>query len=152
MGRSTGRGARGPALFAAPLRQRRAERALIARATQTTAIAVAYAEKAQWSFYEGRVGPADKLHPPWIEPNDKQVLAGFEHLDAIASKGGRNGWIAGTTTTSQADVTTAIAYTFASTVRPGLNLAGRFHPLSQLTRRCEALPAFLKAPVPSIPR
>jgi hypothetical protein len=60
-----------------------------------TAIAVAYAEKAQWSFYEGRVRPADKLHPPWIEPNDKPVLAGFEHLDAIASKGGCNGWIAG---------------------------------------------------------
>jgi len=122
------------------------------RVVQTTAIAVACAEKAQWSFYEGRVRPADKLHPPWIDHNDKQVLAGFEHLDASASSVGLDGWIAGTTTISQADVTTAVAYTFASTVRPGLDLAGRFRHLSQLARRCEALPAFLKAPVPAIPR
>jgi glutathione S-transferase len=84
------------------------------RVVQTTAITVACAEKAQWSFYEGRVRPAEKLHTPWIEHNDKQVLAGFEHLDGIAAKVGRGGWIAGTQCISQADVTTAFAYTSAT--------------------------------------
>jgi hypothetical protein len=74
------------------------------RVVQTTAIAVACAEKAQW-LYEGRVRPAQKLHAPWIEHNDKQVLAGFEHLDGIAAKVGLEGWIAGTQNISLADVT-----------------------------------------------
>lgn len=121
------------------------------RVVQTTAIAVACAEKAQWSFYEGRVRPAEKLHTPWIEHNDKQVLAGFEHLDGIAAKVGREGWIAGTQCISQADVTTAVTYTFASTVRPRLDLPGRCPQLSHFAKRCEALPAFLNAPVPTIP-
>ena len=56
------------------------------RVVQTTAIAVACAEKAQWSFYEGRVRPAEKLPAPWIEHNDKEVLAGFEHLEGIAAE------------------------------------------------------------------
>jgi glutathione S-transferase len=110
------------------------------RVVQTTAIAVACAEKAQWSFYEGRVRPAEKLHTPWIEHNDKQVLAGFEHLDGIAAKVGREGWIAGTQCISQADVTTAVAYTFAtSTVRPRLALAGRFPRLSHFAKRLRGL-------------
>jgi glutathione S-transferase len=121
------------------------------RVVQTTAIAAACAEKAQWSFYEGRVRPAEKLHAPWIEHNDKQVLAGFEHLDGIAAKVGLEGWIAGTQNISQADVTTAVAYTFASTVRSKLDLARRFPRLSRFVKRCEDLPAFLRAPLPSIP-
>jgi glutathione S-transferase len=121
------------------------------RVVQTTAIAAACAEKAQWSFYEGRVRPAEKLHAPWIEHNDKQILAGFEHLDGIAAKVGLEGWIAGTQNISQADVTTAVADTFASTVRSKLDLAGRFPRLSRFVKRCEELPAFLRAPVPSIP-
>jgi len=118
---------------------------------QTTAIAVACADKAQ-SFYEGRVRPAEKLHPPWIEHNNKQVLAGFEHLDGIAApRSGFKGGLLGRKDISQADVTTAVAYTFASTVGSKLDLAGRFPRLSHFVKRCEALPAFLKAPVPSIP-
>ena len=121
------------------------------RVVQTTAIAVACAEKAQWSFYEGRVRPAEKLPAPWIEHNDKEVLAGFEHLEGIAAEVGLEGLIAGTQNISQADVTKAVAYTFASTVRSKLDLAARFPRLSRFVKRCEELPAFLRAPVPSIP-
>jgi glutathione S-transferase len=46
------------------------------RVVQTAAIALACAEKAQWAFYEARVRPAEKVHTPWIEHNDKQVLGG----------------------------------------------------------------------------
>jgi glutathione S-transferase len=118
---------------------------------QTSAIALACAEKAQWAFYEGRVRPAEKIHSPWIEHNEKQVLGGFEHLDNMASEVGNDGWLAGTMKISQADVTAVVAYTFASTVRPNLGLPERFPRLSRFAARCEASPAFSKAPVPPPP-
>jgi glutathione S-transferase len=118
---------------------------------QTTAIALASAEKAQWAFYEGRVRPAEKVHAPWIEHNENQVLGGFEHLNVAASKIEEGGWIAGTPNISQADVTTAVAYTFSNTVRPKLGLVGRFPQLSRFVGRCEALPAFSNTPVPPAP-
>jgi glutathione S-transferase len=46
--------------------------------------------------------------------------------------------IAGTQCISQTDVTTAVAYTFASTVRPRLDLAGRFPRLSHFAKRLRA--------------
>ena len=121
------------------------------RVVQMTAIALGCAEKAQWAFYEGRVRPAEKVHAPWIEHNDGQVLGGFEYLNAAVSKIDETGWIAETPNISQADLTTAVAYTFASTVRPKLGLAGRFPQLSRFVARCEALPAFLETPVPPAP-
>jgi hypothetical protein len=96
------------------------------RVMQTTALAVACTEKAQWAFYEGRVRPAEKVHAPWIEHNDNQVLGGFEHLKKIASNVGPNSWLAETTRMGQADVTSAVAFTFANTVRPRLNLPTGF--------------------------
>jgi glutathione S-transferase len=112
---------------------------------------VACAEKAQWAFYEGRVRSAEKVHTPWIEHSEKQVLGGFEHLNIAASKIDDCGWIAGTPKISQADVTATVAYTFAKTVRPKLELVERFPELSRFARHCENLPAFLKTPVPQAP-
>ena len=119
------------------------------RVVQTAALALACAEKAQWALYEGRFRPAEKVHTPWIEHNEKQVLSGFDHLNAAASEVGDGGWIAGTPAISQADVTTTVAYTFAKIVRPTLELAERFPALSHFAARCEILPAFVKAPVPA---
>jgi glutathione S-transferase len=119
---------------------------------QTAAIALACAEKAQWAFYEGRVRPAEKVHTPWIEHNDKQVLGGFEHLNMAAAKIDDGSWIAGTPNISQADVTTTVAYTFAKLARPNLELAERFPQLSRFAERCETLPAFLETPLPTAPQ
>jgi glutathione S-transferase len=124
------------------------ENPLRRRVVQTAAIALACAEKAQWAFYEARVRPAEKVHAPWIEHNDKQVVGGCEHLNEVASKVDRDGWLAGTSSISQADITTAVAFTFANLSRPKLELKERFSHLSRLTERCESLPAFLKAPLP----
>jgi glutathione S-transferase len=118
------------------------------RVAQTTAIALACAEKAQWAFYEDRVRPAEKVHAPWIEHNDRQVLGGFGQLNAAAAQIDHNGWIAGTPNLSQADVTTTVSYTFAKLARPNLQLADRFPQLACFAERCESLPAFLSAPVP----
>jgi glutathione S-transferase len=117
---------------------------------QATAIALACAEKAQWAFYEGRVRPAEKVHSPWIEHNEKQVLGGLAHLDMMATEI-VDSWLAGTPKISQADVTTAVAYTFANAVRPKLGVRERFPRLARFAERCEALPAFAKCPVPAAP-
>jgi glutathione S-transferase len=119
------------------------------KVVQTVAIGVGCAEKAQWAFYEDRVRPAEKIHTPWIEHNDWQVLGGFEHLNTAAARISHAGWIAGTPEISQADVTTATAFTFASLARPELKLTERFPQLSQFTERCENLPAFVEAPLPT---
>jgi glutathione S-transferase len=118
------------------------------RVTQTAAIALACAEKAQWAFYEDRVRPAEKVHAPWIEHNDRQVLGGFGPLDTAASQIDPDGWIAGTPSMSQADVTSTVAFTFAKTARPHLRLAERFPHVSRFAERCEALPEFIGAPIP----
>jgi glutathione S-transferase len=92
------------------------------------------------------------VHGPWVEHNDKQVLGGFEHLNVAAAKIDESGWIAGTPDISQADVTTTVAFTFASLARPHLELAERFPRLGRFAKRCETLPAFLEAPVPPGPK
>ncbi len=122
------------------------------RVVRTVAIALACAEKAQWAFYEGRVRPAEKISVPWSKRNDEQVLGGLEHLNVVASELAQGTWIAGTPGVSQADITTAVAFTFAKLSRPHLGLAERFPHLSDFTDRCECLPAFLKSPLPDATR
>ena len=119
------------------------------RVLQTAAMALGCADKAQWAFYEDRVRPPEKVHTPWIEHNDRQVLSGFEHLNMAAAKVDDGDWIDGTPRISQADVTTTAAFTFANLARPHLALSKRFPELSRFVERCETLPAFLKAPLPT---
>jgi glutathione S-transferase len=122
------------------------------RVVQTTAIALACAEKAQWAFYEDRVRPAGKVHMPWIEHNDEQVLGGLHQLNAAAEQISADGWIAGTPGISQADVTTAVAFTFARLARADLELAEQFPALARFVGRCEDLPEFSSAPIPPASR
>lgn len=112
------------------------------------AIALASMEKAQWAFYERRVRPEDKVHQPWIDHNDRQVLGGLRFLDERASKAGREGWLAGRSRLSQADITSVVAYTFANAVRPHLNLAQAVPSLAGFAARCEQMPVFTKSPLP----
>jgi glutathione S-transferase len=80
------------------------------------------------------------------------VLGGFEYLNVAAANIDDGGWIAGTPQISQADVTTTAAFTFANLARPHLQLLRRFPQLAGFVERCEALSAFLKAPLPSSSR
>ena len=78
-----------------------------------TAIALASMEKAMWAVYERRFRPEEKVHQPWIDRNDDQVLGGLRFLDKLALKTGRDGWLAQGTRLSQGDITGAVAYAFA---------------------------------------
>ena len=113
-----------------------------------TAIALASMEKAQWAVYERRFRPEEKVHQPWIDHNDRQVVGGLRFLDELASRAGDEGWLAGTERMSQADITGAVAYTFAEAVRPHLGIRQQLSHLARFASRCEALPIFRSAPLP----
>ena len=113
-----------------------------------TAIALASIEKAQWAFYEHRFRPLEKVHLPWIEHNDAQVVGGLEFLDVLASRTDADGWLAGGPDRSQADITTVVAYTFANAVRPHLALGERVPCLAAFATRCEGMAIFKNAPLP----
>lgn len=114
---------------------------------QIAAYGVGVMEKAQWAFYERRFHPEEKVHEPWEKHNDDQVVAGMKHLDGIAAAAG-DGWLAGTADLTQADISAAVAHTFAKTVRPKLNADDIAPALAAFTARCEALPAFKACPLP----
>lgn len=114
-----------------------------------TAVALGATDKAVWAVYEGRFHPPEKLHQPWIDHNDRQVVGGFGYLDGLAAKAGATGWLAGTPSISQADVTAAVAFTFAAKMRPALDLASCAPNLARFTARCEAMEAFAKSPIPA---
>ena len=112
------------------------------------AIALASMEKAMWAVYERRFRPEEKVHQPWIDRCDGQVLGGLRYLDELASKTDRDGWLARGTRLSQADITATVAYTFADAVRPDLNLAREVPSLAAFAARCEEMAIFKQAPLP----
>lgn len=115
---------------------------------KVTAVGTACMDKAQWAFYEGRFHPPEKVHQPWIDHNEAQVIGGLSHLDALADAAGNDGWIAGTERISQADITAAVAYSFVEAVRPNLEMADSVPHLARFTERCEDMEIFRAMPVP----
>ncbi len=108
---------------------------------QLTAVGTGTMDKAVWAYYEGRFHPAEKVHEPWVEHNEGQVLGGLGYLDTCAEKAG-DGWLAGSDRISQADITAAVAIGFANRVRPNLGVLEKFGNLAAFAARCEAMGEF----------
>ena len=106
-----------------------------------TAIAVGTMDKTVWAAYEVRFHPKEKIHQPWIEHNEDQLLGGLGYLDALAAAAG-DGWLAGGERIGQADVSATIAFTFGAFARPKLGIADKFPALAKFAARCEAMDAF----------
>ena len=115
------------------------------RVMKAASIALGTIDKAQWAYYEGRYRPAEKVHQPWIDQNEDQVLSGLAHLDHLAEVVGTDGWIATASRISQADITSTVAYSFVMAVRPHLEIANKYPALSRFAERCEAMEAFRDA-------
>jgi glutathione S-transferase len=118
---------------------------------QTTALALACMEKAQWAFYEGRFRPENKVYEPWVRHNDNQVVGGLRFLNTLAAKLKSRDWLAGTSRISQADITTTVVCSCINVTRPRLDLANEFPELMKFTSRCEDLAIFKKSPPPVPP-
>lgn len=108
---------------------------------QLTAVATGSMDKAVWAYYEYRFHPAEKVHEPWVEHNEAQVLGGLGYLDGIAKAAGK-GWLAGTDRISQADVSATVALGFANRVRPNLGVLEKFPHLAGFAARYEAMDEF----------
>ncbi len=114
-----------------------------------TSIALGTIDKAQWAYYEGRYHPPEKVHQPWIDHNEDQVLSGLGYLDKLAGTASNSSWLGLPDRMTQADVTGTVAYSFANLFRPQLGVADRFANLRQFAERCEAMDAFRAAAPPA---
>ena len=107
------------------------------RALKLVAFAVGAMEKAVAAFYERERRPAEKMHQPWKEHLEGQVMAALEQLDKTAT----GQWLCGERI-GQADVSAVCALDFVRRDVPSIKLDGRLPRLAALAERCEALPAF----------
>ena len=108
---------------------------------KVTAVASGTIDKTIWAVSEGRFHPKEKVHRPWIEHNEGQVLGGLGYLNDLAAAAG-DGWLAGGARMSQADVTGVVAFTFANLARPRLEISDKFPALAAFAARCEATEEF----------
>ncbi len=111
---------------------------------QLTALANACAEKAQWAFYEPRFRPPEMVNQDWVEHNERQVIDGFAHCEGLVG----DDWVAGTDRLTQADITLAVAFTFADKVRPNLSLPSKYPGVAAFTGQMEQRKSFKAAPLP----
>lgn len=116
-----------------------------------TAVATATMEKAQWAFYEVRFHPPEKVYQWWIDHNETLALAGLQYLDQVVESTSDDGWIAGMGRMSQADISTAVAYSFVRAVRPELSISDSAPRLAEFTQRLENMDVFRAAPIPAKP-
>ena len=106
-----------------------------------TAVASGTMDKAVWAYYEGRFHPTEKVHEPWIQHNEEQVMGGLGYLDSCAAKA-EQGWLAGGDRISQADISATVAIGFVNRVLPNLGVLDNFSSLAAFAARCESMDGF----------
>ncbi len=134
-----------------------AERALLPasgperrQALNLMAMATGAAEKGVMQVYEGVFRPEGKRHQPWLDRLRLQMNASLASLDRYVGERGASQWLVGRRMT-QADITTACAFTFLNdTLRVAAD-AAMFQSLATLAARCEALKEFAETRMPFAP-
>jgi glutathione S-transferase len=124
-----------------------AERALVPRggearreALKIMGIATGAAEKGVMQVYESAFRPPEKRYRPWVERCHTQMHAALAELDRI-SQARAGDWLIGNRLT-QADISSACAYTFLSDAL-AINRDGfAYQGLHAIAERCEAMPEF----------
>ncbi len=112
-------------------------------ALKLVATAVGAMEKTVGAVYEGRFHAKEKIEQAWIERCENQAVSALQALDAVAASAGRDGWLHGDAI-GQADISAAVAFSFAAMARPKLGVAEKVPNLAVLAARLEATPAFQK--------
>jgi glutathione S-transferase len=114
------------------------------QAMQLMAVATGAAEKGVLQIYETVFRPEERRHAPWTDRCAVQMHAALALLDAACAEI-TDGYLVGGRL-SQADITTACVFSFASDTL--LDDAARYPALRAHTARLEALPAFAEFRVP----
>ena len=111
-----------------------------ARAQRILGLALAACEKTVQLVYEFELRPEEKYHAPWIDRVRGQVAAAWSLLEAELAA--PPAWLEG----SQAWLTSAVVWTFATKALPDSADASACPRLAALTEKAEATPAFLAMP------
>ncbi|QEH96523.1 glutathione S-transferase family protein [Gluconobacter thailandicus] len=111
------------------------------RALYILGLALAAADKSVQLVYETQLRPEERQYAPWVERVTAQARIAFAELEkSYAVLEGK--WLLGTL--SQADITTAIAWTFAQNEISDVIRAPEYPALVRLAAQAEELPAFRK--------
>jgi glutathione S-transferase len=103
------------------------------------ALAIGAAEKTRDCVYEKLFRPAGKMHQPWLDRLNSQVMGALAELERMALQSADDYWIGGCL--GQADISATCALTFMRDVRQ-MDLAASHPRLERLRLHCEALPEF----------
>ncbi|MFZ4286568.1 glutathione S-transferase [Variovorax sp. HJSM1_2] len=116
-------------------------------ALRVVGLALAACEKSVQIVYEHKLRPADKLHAPWLERVQQQLVTAYAELEAELVRVPLACTAAGMT---QAGVTAAVAWQFSQMLLPPLVgdlISEAAHPvLTAFSAQAETLPAFQTAP------
>ncbi|MFT4254756.1 MAG: glutathione S-transferase family protein [Caulobacter sp.] len=113
------------------------------RALRIVGLALAACEKTVQLVYEFNLRPADKRHAPWIDRVRGQLAEAWRLLEAEMVE---DGWLLGDRP-MQADVTAAVAWSFARDILPEAADPAACPKLAALAARAEATEAFKAAPM-----
>ena len=126
----------GRSLMPADLMQRQ-------RALRITGLALAACEKTVQIVYEHNLRPAEKLHQPWLDRVQGQLVAAYAALEQEAAEMPPP---ADEKTMTQAGVSAAVAWSFTQLMAPESIAPAGFPMLAAYAARAENLPAFLALP------
>lgn len=113
------------------------------QALRVIGLALAACEKSVQFIYEQTLRPAEKLHQPWLDRVQGQLLAACAALEAEVK---RVPLAATSDTIDQAGLTCAVAWQFLQQTRPGLVPVADHPVLQAYSQRVEQLPEFAAAP------
>jgi glutathione S-transferase len=113
-----------------------------ARACALRAIgpALAACEKTAQIVYEHSLRPAEKVHQPWLDRVQEQLLAALKLLEAEVDAFDVDAL-------DQAAVTAAVTWSFVRLMVPQIVAGDAFPRLAAWTARAEALPVFRRYPI-----
>jgi glutathione S-transferase len=111
-----------------------------ARALRAIGPALAACEKTAQIVYEHNLRPAEKVHQPWLDRVQEQLLAALRLLEAEV-----DAFDVGAL--DQAAVTAAVTWSFVRLMVPQIVASDAFPRLAAWTARAEALPVFRRYPI-----
>jgi glutathione S-transferase len=115
------------------------------RALRWTGVAMVACEKAVQVYYEHKRAP-DRQDPDWTARVSGQLQSACALLEQELRGVGENGWLVGDAP-MQADVTLAVAWTFAQRVAAEVVPAADCPKLAAFAARAERTPEFLAFPI-----
>ncbi|SDC16868.1 glutathione S-transferase [Cupriavidus sp. YR651] len=113
------------------------------RALRILGLALAACEKAVQDVYEHNLRPPEKVHQPWVDRVDGQLARAYALLEQEIAA---TRVPADAAALNQADLTTAVVWTFTQALLPGRIVADQHPALAAFAAAIERFPVFTAFP------